>query len=213
MNKTEAVVQKGGKVEREKGGVSDVIMQSLLAFKPNAVPNTKYIEIEEPVRKQVNNVSIAGPISKGNMKVMKRGVELHPRQLNLGKLMEGKMYCCTFRIRNVGIDTIKYRIKSPPVNTGIRIRYAPKKIPAGLEQKVTIDICAIAPNVLVGDSVGSLNYQLQIIAETEIIHLPIRATILLSNAYNNIENEDEKCAVVKFNSNVDVKSCVSGDLV
>ena len=41
MNKTEAVVQKGGKVEREKGGVSDVIMQSLLAFKPNAVPNTK----------------------------------------------------------------------------------------------------------------------------------------------------------------------------
>lgn len=40
VNKTEAVVQKGGKVKGEKG-VSDVIMQSLLAFKPNAVPNTK----------------------------------------------------------------------------------------------------------------------------------------------------------------------------
>ena len=33
-------VKKSGKVESEKG-VSDVIMQSLLAFKPNAVPNTK----------------------------------------------------------------------------------------------------------------------------------------------------------------------------
>ena len=57
------------------------------------------------------------------------------------------------------------------------------KIPAGLEQKVTIDICAIAPNVLVGDTVGSLYYQLQIIAETEIIPLPIRATILLCSLF------------------------------
>ena len=44
----------------------------------------QFIEVEEPVRRQVNTSSIAGPLDKGNNKVLRRGFEVHPKHVSCG---------------------------------------------------------------------------------------------------------------------------------
>lgn len=77
--------------------------------------------------------SVAKPLVTGvrTMPEM-RGFELHPKEVAFGVLKEGCTYSCSVTIKNVGIDSCRFKIKQPPPSTGLKARYTPGPV-SGLE--------------------------------------------------------------------------------
>ena len=73
--------------------------------------------VENDARRQVKTSSVAN--------VKTRGFELMPDNVDFGVLKEGNTYSFTVAIKNVGIDTCRYKIRQPPPGTGLRIIYVP----------------------------------------------------------------------------------------
>ena len=84
------------------------------------------MEVEEPVRRKVMTSSIAKPLSLGEKTMTEmRGFELYPTEVVFGVLKEGCCYGYTVTIRNVGIDSCRYKVRPPPPSTGLKVRYTP----------------------------------------------------------------------------------------
>ena len=45
--------------------------------------------------------------------------------VGFGSLREGSTYCFPVLLKNVGVDTCRFKIKQPPPATGIRVDYQP----------------------------------------------------------------------------------------
>ena len=60
------------------------------------------------------------------------------------------------------------------------------QVAAGMESKLEVEIYAIAVGVEGDSGVGTINHQLEIVGEADIIHLPIRAYILYFNYMKNV---------------------------
>lgn len=54
-----------------------------------------------------------------------RGFEVIPEEVDFGVLREGSTYIRSFILKNVGIDFSHFKIKQPPLSTGIRVIYSP----------------------------------------------------------------------------------------
>lgn len=83
----------------------------------------QFSEVEEPVRRRVQTVSVAG----GNLEQLEtlRGFELLPPQVSFGVLKEGCTYVYSVLLKNIGIDSCRYKVKQPPPSTGLRVLYKP----------------------------------------------------------------------------------------
>ena len=82
--------------------------------------------VEEPVRRKVYNMPIAGATQKGKDTISQmRGFELLPDNVEFGVLREGNTYKFTVFLKNTGIDTCRFRIRQPPPSTGIKVEYKP----------------------------------------------------------------------------------------
>ncbi|XP_052284814.1 sperm-associated antigen 17-like isoform X3 [Dreissena polymorpha] len=150
--------------------------------KPGAIPNTKYIQVEDPVRRKTNNSLIAGATVKGQTQLnAMRGLILLPEEVDFGVLKEGNTYAFTVLLKNTGVDTCRYKIKQPPPATGIRIIYKPGPVAAGMKAEIEVEIYAIAVGVEGESGVGSVRHELEIVTETDVIFLPITANILFVN--------------------------------
>uniref|UniRef100_H2YTD8 Sperm-associated antigen 17 n=1 Tax=Ciona savignyi TaxID=51511 RepID=H2YTD8_CIOSA len=158
---------------------------SIMSDKPGCVPNTKFITVEEPVRRKVKTSSVSGGLVQGHHKVAERGFQLLPPEVVFGILREGSTYSYTVRMRNTGIDLCRFRIKQPPPGTGIRVNYSPGPVAAGMETKIEIEVYAIAVGVEGDSGVGTINHHLEIITETDIMLLPITAIVLTAHDYDN----------------------------
>ena len=86
----------------------------------------QFANVEEPVRRKVMTSSVAKPLASGvrTMSEM-RGFELHPKEVAFGVLKEGSTYTSSVTIKNVGIDSCRFKIKQPPPSTGLKARYTP----------------------------------------------------------------------------------------
>ena len=82
------------------------------------------MDVEEPVRRQVKTASIAGTVIPESTSKL-RGFHLLPDYVDFGVLKEGLSYSQTVMLKNVGIDTCRYRIKQPPPSTGLKVIYNP----------------------------------------------------------------------------------------
>lgn len=78
----------------------------------------QFSSIEEPVRRKVYTSSTA------NRGVI-RGFVVTPNELDFGILKEGCTYSVHCDLKNVGIDTCRFKIKAPPPSTGIKVLYTP----------------------------------------------------------------------------------------
>ena len=83
----------------------------------------QFYEVEDPVRRRVQTVSVTG----GDQEQMEnlRGFELLPAQVSFGVLKEGCTYVHSVLLKNVGIDSCRYKVKQPPPSTGLRVLYQP----------------------------------------------------------------------------------------
>jgi len=158
---------------------------AILTDKAGAIPNTKFLEVEEPVRRKVKTSSVAGGLMMGHNKVAERGFQLFPPEVVFGVLKEGTTYASTVRMQNTGIDLCRFKIKQPPPGTGIRVNYTPGPVAAGMETSLDVEIYAIAVGVEGDSGVGTIHHQLEITTETDILVLPITALVPTAHDYDN----------------------------
>ena len=78
--------------------------------------------VEEPVRRKVATSSVAGSTA---LATTMRGFEILPDDVDFGVLREGYTYSYPVVLRNVGIDSCRFKLKQPPPSTGIKILYTP----------------------------------------------------------------------------------------
>ncbi|KFO13700.1 Sperm-associated antigen 17, partial [Balearica regulorum gibbericeps] len=141
---------------------------SLQGRKPNSIPNNK---TEDPVAGKINTSSLA------TRQQHLSGFHLIPPRVTLGVLKEGCTYAATVILKNAGVNFSRFRVKQPPLHTGLRVMYAPGPV-AGLQVELEIQIFAM---VIGGEGTGGLeeiSHDIEILTETETLLLPVRANIL-----------------------------------
>ncbi|ESO93308.1 hypothetical protein LOTGIDRAFT_232733 [Lottia gigantea] len=158
--------------------------ESIMGARPNAEKNIKFLEIEEPVRRKVKNTMITGATEKGRAELEDmRGLNILPDKVNFGVLREGYTYSYSVYLKNTGVDTCRYKIKQPPPATGLKVIYKPGPVAAGMRAELRLELFAIAVGVEGESGVGGIEHNLQITTETDKLYLPVRATILTAQEY------------------------------
>ncbi|KAG7463545.1 hypothetical protein MATL_G00177760 [Megalops atlanticus] len=145
---------------------------AILSSKPSSLPNQKFLSVEEPVRRKVRTVSVAGSQSSGLPPNATRGFQLLPAEVDFGVLREGHAYRVPVVMRNVGVDSCRFSVKQPPPATGLKVIYSPGPVAAGMKTDLQVELFAIA------DGEGPVTHYIQIQTETEILYLPVSANIL-----------------------------------
>ncbi|XP_075620557.1 sperm-associated antigen 17 [Balearica regulorum gibbericeps] len=149
---------------------------SLQGRKPNSIPNNK---TEDPVAGKINTSSLA------TRQQHLSGFHLIPPRVTLGVLKEGCTYAATVILKNAGVNFSRFRVKQPPLHTGLRVMYAPGPVAAGLQVELEIQIFAM---VIGGEGTGGLeeiSHDIEILTETETLLLPVRATVLTNDIYEH----------------------------
>ncbi|XP_068698646.1 sperm-associated antigen 17-like [Montipora foliosa] len=149
--------------------------------KPGALPNTPFFEIEGPVRRRVQTVSVAGGDQERIERL--RGFELLPPQVSFGVLKEGCTYVSNVLLKNVGIDSCRYKVKQPPPSTGLRVLYKPGPVAAGMNTVLEVEIFAVAVGVVGDSGSGHVGHHVEIVTETDVLYLPVTATIMTVYEY------------------------------
>ncbi|KAJ7321774.1 Sperm-associated antigen 17 [Desmophyllum pertusum] len=144
--------------------------------KTGALPNSQFYEVEDPVRRRVHTVSVTGG-DQDHVESL-RGFELLPPQVSFGVLQEGCTYIYSVLLKNVGIDSCRYKIKQPPPSTGLRVLYQPGPVAAGMNTVLDVEIFAVAVGVVGESGSGHVGHHVEIVTETDILYLPVTANIL-----------------------------------
>ncbi|XP_026155171.1 sperm-associated antigen 17 isoform X2 [Mastacembelus armatus] len=146
---------------------------SILRSKPCSVPNQQFLSVEEPVRRKCRTVSLTG------LSVVARGFQLLPSRADFGTLREGTSTAITVLMVNVGVDTCRFHVKQPPPATGLQVIYNPGPVAAGLQVQLQVQLFATCA-AQSGDEEPRkhVSHDIIIHTETDILYLPVTATIL-----------------------------------
>ncbi|XP_031706794.1 sperm-associated antigen 17 isoform X2 [Anarrhichthys ocellatus] len=152
---------------------------SILGSKPCSVPNQQFLAVEEPVRRKCRTISLTDP------SVIARGFQLLPSRVDFGTLQEGTSSAISVVMKNVGVDTCRFLVKQPPPATGLRVIYNPGPVPAGLHVDLQVQLFAMC-TVQAGEAEPKTNVSQDIIirTETDILYLPVTATVLPERLYD-----------------------------
>nr|XP_046236431.1 sperm-associated antigen 17 isoform X2 [Scatophagus argus] len=164
-----------GKPRRTKVRLPNSIQSS----KPCSVPNQQFLSVEEPVRRKCRTISLTDP------SVIARGFQLLPSSVNFGTLQEGTSSAITVRMKNVGVDTCRFHVKQPSPATGLRVIYNPGPVAAGLHAELQVQLFAMGA-VQAGEVEPKkyISQDIIIHTETDILYLPVTATILPQRLYD-----------------------------
>ncbi|XP_042368348.1 sperm-associated antigen 17 [Plectropomus leopardus] len=152
---------------------------SILSSKPRSVPNQQFLSVEEPVRRRCRTISLTDP------NVIMRGFQLLPPSVDFGTLQEGTSSTITVVMKNVGVDTCRFHVKQPPFASGLRVIYNPGPVAAGLHVELQVQLFAMrAVQAGEADAKKSISQDIIINTETDILYLPVTATILSESLYD-----------------------------
>ncbi|KAL6118697.1 spag17 [Pungitius sinensis] len=152
---------------------------SILSSKPCSVPNQQFLAVEEPVRRRCRTISLTDP------SVIVRGFQLLPSSVDFGTVQEGTSSAINVVMKNVGVDTCRFHVKQPPAATGLRVIYTPGPVAAGLHVELQVQLFAMCA-VRAGEEGPKNNVSQDIVirTETDILHLPVMATVLPESLYD-----------------------------
>ncbi|UJR27796.1 hypothetical protein I4U23_009067 [Adineta vaga] len=161
------------------------VPNSLKGSRPNAQPHSRFLDMEEPVMVRPNNASIGAAVLNNRPLRARRGCELFPDKIDFGILKEGVTYGAEVEIKNVGIDSCRFRVRQPPLGTGLRVVFQPGVLAAGMSRPLMIELYAIIKQNYSqhqqqqqqSQGLYQLDQSIEIITETDIMHFPIRARI------------------------------------
>ncbi|XP_067379815.1 sperm-associated antigen 17 [Channa argus] len=152
---------------------------SILSSKPRSLPNHQFLSLEEPVRRKCRTISLTDP------NVVVRGFHLLPSSVDFGTLQEGTSSAITVVMKNVGVDTCRFHVKQPPPATGLRVIYVPGPVAAGLQVELQVQLFAMcAGQTGEVQPRTCISQDIIIHTETDILYLPVTATILPERSYD-----------------------------
>ncbi|XP_066289115.1 uncharacterized protein [Branchiostoma lanceolatum] len=114
-----------------------------------------------------------------------RGLMAVPDDVDFGVLREGNTYVYPVQLKNVGVDSCRFKVKQPPPSTGLRVLYNPGPIAAGMKADLNLEIYAIAVGAEGEKGVGRIAHHIEITTETDLLYLPVTATILTAAEHDN----------------------------
>lgn len=114
-----------------------------------------------------------------------RGFELLPAYVDFGNLRDGYTYRFPVQLKNTGVDSCRFKLDQPPPATSMNVMYKPGPVAAGMKTTLMIEIYAIASGVGGESGVRMLEHNLKIVTETHHVSLPIRASVLTADDYDN----------------------------
>ncbi|CAF1242202.1 unnamed protein product [Didymodactylos carnosus] len=151
--------------------------------------------MEEPVKTRSNNASIGVAYLNNRPLRERRGCELYPDRIDFGAT-----YSTNIEIKNVGIDSCRFRIRQPPLGTGLRVIFQPGTLAAGMKRPITIELYALISNNNkqlannYGNGLSQLDQKVEIITETNIIYLPIHAKIASEEQFDTMFVDNDETA-------------------
>ncbi|CAF4384534.1 unnamed protein product [Rotaria sp. Silwood2] len=184
------------------------VPSGLKGSRPNAEPHSRFLDMEEPVMVRPNNASIGAAALNNRPLRERRGCELFPDRIDFGILKDGVTYGAEIEIKNVGIDACRFRIRQPPLGTGLRVVFQPGLLAAGMRRPIMIELYAIIKQnqnqsqqqqqQQQSQGLYQLDQSIEIITETDIMHFPIRAKIASEEQFDIMfVNKDETAGMNK----------------
>ncbi|KAM6168270.1 sperm-associated antigen 17 [Erethizon dorsatum] len=153
----------------------------LLSSKPKSQPLAK---VQDPVGGKVNTSSVASA-AINNANSYPFGFHLLPPSVNFGVLKEGHTYATTVKLKNVGVDFNRFRVKQPPPSTGLKVTCEPGPVAAGLQVDLKVELFATAVGEGGVKGLTHISHNIEIMTEHDVLFLPVEANILTSSNYDN----------------------------
>nr|XP_009000224.3 sperm-associated antigen 17 isoform X2 [Callithrix jacchus] len=164
--------------QAKKGRVK--LPRYLLSSKPKSRPLAK---VQDSVAGKVNTSSFASA-AINNAKSPPFGFHLLPSSVKFGVLKEGHTYTTVVKLKNVGVDFCRFKVKQPPPSTGLKVTYKPGPVAAGLQTELNIELFAMVVGEDGTKGSAHVSHNIQIMTEHEILFLPVEATVLTSSNYD-----------------------------
>ncbi|XP_004689538.1 PREDICTED: sperm-associated antigen 17 [Condylura cristata] len=151
----------------------------LLSSKPKSRPLAK---VNNPVGGRVKTSSVAAA-AINNANSSSFGFHLLPSSVKFGVLEEGQTYTATVRLKNVGVDFCRFKVKQPPPSTGLKVTYKPGPVAAGLQAELKVELFAMAVGEDGARGAVHITHNVEIMTEHDVLYLPVEATVLTSSNY------------------------------
>ncbi|XP_049735924.1 sperm-associated antigen 17 isoform X2 [Elephas maximus indicus] len=152
----------------------------LLSSKPKSHPLPK---AHDSVGGKVNTSSVASAAIH-NVNSSPFGFHLLPSSVNFGVLKEGHTYATIVKLKNVGVDFCRFRVKQPPPSTGLKVTYKPGPVAAGLQAELKVELFAMAAGEDGAKGSAHISHNIEIMTEHDVLFLPVEATVLTSSNYD-----------------------------
>ncbi|KAG5215149.1 hypothetical protein JEQ12_000725 [Ovis aries] len=146
----------------------------LLSSKPKSQPLTK---TQDSVGGRVRTSSVASA-AINNINSSPFGFHLLPPVVKFGVLEEGHTYATTVKLKNVGVDFCRFRVKQPPPSTGLKVTYKPGPVAAGLQADLRVELFAMAVGEDGTKGLAHISHNIEIMTEHDVLFLPVEANIL-----------------------------------
>lgn len=153
----------------------------LQGSKPKSQPLAK---LQDPAAGKVNTSSVASAAINNAMSAP-FGFHLLPPVVKFGVLKEGHTYATTVKLKNVGVDFSRFKVKQPPPSTGLKVTYKPGPVAAGLQTELKVELFAMAVGEGGVKGLAHISHNIEIMTEHDVLFLPVEATVLTSNNYDN----------------------------
>ncbi|XP_012498879.1 PREDICTED: sperm-associated antigen 17 [Propithecus coquereli] len=152
----------------------------LTSSKPRSRPLTK---VQDSVGGKVNTSSVASAaINNANSSPF--GFHLLPSSVKFGVLKEGHTYATVVKLKNVGVDFCRFRVKQPPPSTGLKVTYKHGPVAPGLQAELKVELFAMAVGEDGAKGVTHISHNIEIMTEHDVVFLPVEATVLTSSNYD-----------------------------
>nr|XP_055168146.1 sperm-associated antigen 17 [Nyctereutes procyonoides] len=152
----------------------------LLSSKPKSQPLTK---VQDSVGGRVKTSSVASA-AINNVNSSPFGFHLIPPSVKFGVLKEGHTYATTVKLKNVGVDFCRFRVKQPPPSTGLKVTHKPGPVAAGLQTELKVELFAMAVGEDGTKGSTHISHNIEIMTEHDVLFLPVEATVLTSSNYD-----------------------------
>ncbi|KAF4021435.1 hypothetical protein G4228_013301 [Cervus hanglu yarkandensis] len=146
----------------------------LLSSKPKSQPLAKG---QDSVGGRVRTSSVASA-AINNINASPFGFHLLPPAVKFGVLEEGHTYATTVKLKNVGVDFCRFRVKQPPPSTGLKVTYKSGPVAAGLQADLKVELFAMAVGEDGAKGLARISHKIEIMTEHDVLFLPVEANIL-----------------------------------
>jgi hypothetical protein len=144
---------------------------AILGAKPGAEPNVKHLEQEGDTKRKIRTASTTA-VKRTVPSYGSGGFVVIPAAAKFGDVKVGTELTIQLTMTNVGLDSARFTIRQPKTE-GIKVRYKHGPVAPGMTAQLSVVLNIPSQSSERSEIVD----EFQLVSETEILHIPIKATI------------------------------------